>query len=59
MGEEFDFWTKLEDSYSIEDILCIINVTVEELLKDYLRDEIVAHKDQFDFGEDEEEEELL
>ena len=55
MGEEFDFWTKLEDSYSIEDILCIINVTTEELLKNYLREEILAHKDQFDCGETEEE----
>lgn len=55
MGEEFDFWTKLEDSYSIEDILCIINVTTEDLLKVYLREEILAHKDQFDFGETEEE----
>ena len=52
MGEEFDFWTKLEDSYSIEDILCIINVTTEELLKNYLREEILAHKEDFFEGDE-------
>lgn len=48
MGEEFDFWTKLEDSYSIEDILEIIGVSVEDLLSYYLRDPILKHRKDFD-----------
>jgi len=48
MGEEFDFFTKVEDSYSIEDILEIIGVSVEQLLKYYLRDLVLAHRGDFD-----------
>lgn len=51
MGEEFEFFTKLEDSYSLEDILEIIGVSVEELLRDYLRDDILKHKKKFDLGD--------
>lgn len=52
MGEEFEFFTKLEDSYSLEDILEIIGVSVEELLRDYLRDDILKHKKKFDLGDE-------
>lgn len=48
MGEEFEFWTKLEDCYSIEDILEIIGVSIEDLLRYYLRDPILKHKEDFD-----------
>lgn len=48
MGEEFDFFTKLEDCYSVEDILEIIGVSVEDLLSYYLRDPILKHKGDFD-----------
>lgn len=48
MGEEFDFFTKLEDSYCIEDILEICGITVEKLLTVYLRGAILAHKGDFD-----------
>ncbi len=48
MGEEFAFFTKLADCYSIEDILVIIGVSVEDLLSYYLRDPILKHKGDFD-----------
>lgn len=51
MGEEFEFFTKLEDSYCLEDILEIIGVSVEELLRDYLREDILKHKKKFDLGD--------
>ena len=48
MGEEFDFWTKLEDSYSVEDVLEIIGVSIEDLYTYYLRDIIIKHMEDFD-----------
>ena len=48
MGEEFSFFQKLEDSYSVEDILEICGITVEDLLSYYLRDLILKHKRDFD-----------
>ena len=52
MGEEFSFFQKLEDSYSVEDILDICEVSVEDLLKYYLRDVVLRHKQDFDLEED-------
>ena len=52
MGEEFSFWQRIEDNYSVEDILAIIGISVETLLKDYLRDEIIAHAADFDVWEE-------
>lgn len=54
MGEEFSFFQKLEDSYSIEDILEICNISVEDLLSYYLREPILKHKRDFDLGEPDE-----
>lgn len=51
MGEEFSFFQKLEDSYSIEDILEICGITVEDLLRYYLREPILKHKKEFDLEE--------
>lgn len=48
MGEEFSFFQKLEDSYSIEDILEICNISVETLLSYYLREPILKHRGEFD-----------
>lgn len=52
MGEEFSFFQKIEDNYSIEDILEILGISVETLLKYYLYDEVMDHKRDFDVGED-------
>lgn len=52
MGEEFSFFQKLEDSYSVEDILEICEISVEDLLSYYLRDAILKHKQDFDLEED-------
>lgn len=48
MGEEFEFWTKLEDCYCVEDVLEIIGVSLEDLYRYYLRDIILKHKEEFD-----------
>ncbi|MBQ1571973.1 MAG: hypothetical protein IIZ78_12655 [Clostridiales bacterium] len=48
MGEEFSFFQRIEDNYSVADILDILGITVEQLLKDYLRDEVMAHRNDFD-----------
>lgn len=56
MGEEFSFFQKLEDSYSVEDILEICEISVEDLLSYYLRDAILRHKHDFDLEEDYEDE---
>jgi len=48
MGEEFEFWTKLEDCYSVEDVLEIIGVSLEDLYRYYLRDVILKHAKDFD-----------
>lgn len=50
MGEEFSLFQKIEDTYSIEDILEILGISVEKLLRDYLYDEIIEHKDDFDIN---------
>lgn len=52
MGEEFSFFQRIEDNYSVEDILAIIGISVEKLLKDYLRDEIIEHATDFDVWEE-------
>lgn len=52
MGEEFSFFQKIEDNYSIEDILEILGISVETLLKYYLYDEVMDHKRDFDICED-------
>ena len=52
MGEEFSFFQKIEDNYSIEDILEILGISVETLLKYYLYDEVMEHKRDFDVEED-------
>lgn len=52
MGEEFSFFQRIEDNYSVEDILAIIGISVEKLLKDYLRDEILEHATDFDVWEE-------
>lgn len=54
MGEEFSIYQKIEDNYSIEDILEILGITVETLLKYYLADEIAEHINDFDICEDDE-----
>lgn len=48
MGEEFDFWTKLVDCYRVEDVLEIIGLSIEDLYKDYIRDLILLHVEDFD-----------
>lgn len=50
MGEEFSLFQKIEDTYSIEDILDILGISVEKLLRDYLYDDIIEHKDDFDIN---------
>lgn len=48
MGEEFSLFQRIEDAYSVEDILCILGITVEQLLRDYLADEVMEHRKDFD-----------
>lgn len=48
MGEEFSVLQKIEDNYSLEDILDILGLTVETLLKDYLYEPIMKHLNDFD-----------
>lgn len=48
MGEEFSLFQRIEDAYSVEDILCILGITVEQLLRDYLADEVLEHIEDFD-----------
>lgn len=50
MGEEFSFFQRIEDLYRVDDILDILGITVEQLLKDYLREEVLAHRKDFDIG---------
>lgn len=52
MGEEFSLFQRIEDSYSVEDILAILGISVEKLLKDYLREEILDHITEFDVFEE-------
>jgi len=52
MGEEFSLFQRIEDSYSVEDILAILGISVEKLLKDYLRDEVLEHALDFDVWEE-------
>lgn len=48
MGEEFSLLQKIEDNYCVEDILDILGLTVEELLKDYLYELVLKHRKDFD-----------
>lgn len=48
MGEEFEVFTKIEDCYSVEDILDILGISVERLLKIYLYEEVMEHLNEFD-----------
>lgn len=45
--EEFDFYQRLADGYSVEDVLEIIGITPEELYADYLCHLIRKHKNEF------------
>lgn len=44
---EFDFFQRLEDGYSVEDVLDIIGLTPSELYKKYLYRLIMRHKEDF------------
>lgn len=52
MGEEFSLFQRIEDNYTVDDILAILGISVEKLLKDYLRDEIIDHATDFDVWEE-------
>lgn len=52
MGEEFSLFQRIEDNYTVDDILAILGISVEKLLKDYLRDEIIEHATDFDVWEE-------
>lgn len=52
MGEEFSLFQRIEDNYTVDDILAILGISVEKLLKDYLRDEVIEHATDFDVWEE-------
>lgn len=45
---EFDLYQKIADSYSVDDILCILGITPEDLCRYYLKGLINKHKGDFD-----------
>ena len=47
---EFDLFQKIADSYSVEDILCMLDITPEDLCRYYLRSKILKNRRLFDVG---------
>lgn len=45
--EEFDFYRRLADGYTVDDVLAIIGITPEELYADYLCHLIRRHINDF------------
>ena len=45
---EFEFFQKIADSYSVDDILCMLDITPYDLCRYYLRSQILKNKELFD-----------
>lgn len=48
MREEFDLFTKISDCYSVDDVLAILCIPPEVLYANYLKDEILDAREEFD-----------